>query len=122
MKELPEHLLVVGIIGFNQLPDLVEILKEYFNEIPHIEYRDIKLSKQNTYYIVEKSYSMSRFILGFQKIANTQSVMRYGIYERSYKFYYLTDQHSPYIVNMPVIVSLSDTDRVSLRNLYYDNL
>lgn len=121
MKGLPEHLLVVGIIGFNRPPDLVEILKEYFNEISHVNYRDIKLSKQNTYYIVEKSYLMSRFLLGFQKIANTQAAMQYGIYEKSHKFYYLTDQHTPYFINMPVVISLSDTDRASLRNLYYDN-
>lgn len=117
----PRHLLVVGIIGFNRPPDLVEILKEYFKKIPHIEYRDTKLAKTSTYYIVDSNTLMSNFILGFLNIANTQAVMQYAIYERDNKFYYLTDQHSSYFVNMPVVVSLSDDDRVSLRNLLYDN-
>ena len=111
---------MVGIIGANRPPDLVEILKEYFKDIPHIEYRDIKFSKQNTYYIVNSNPLMAKFILGFQNIANTQNAIQYTIYERGDKYYYLTDQHSLYFVDMPVIVSLSDDDRVSLRNLYYD--
>lgn len=111
------HLLVVGIIGVNRLPDLVKILKEYFKDIPHIVYKDTKLAKTSTFYIVENSYLMSRFILGFQNIANTQAVMQYSIYERHNKLYYISEQGSPYRVNMPVIVSLSDDDRLKLRNL-----
>ena len=116
----PRHLLVVGIIGFNRPPDLVEILKEYFKKIPHIEYRNTKLAKTNTYYIVDSNTLMSKFLLGFLNIANTQAVLQYAIYERDNKFYYLTEQGSSYRVNMPVIVSLSDDDRISLRNLLYN--
>lgn len=113
----PSHILVVGIIGANRPPDLVEILKEYFKKIPHIEYRDTKLAKTSTYYIVDYNTLMSKFILGFQNIANTQSVLQYAIYERNSKFYYISESGSRYRVNMPVIVSLSDDDRLKLRNL-----
>lgn len=113
----PSYLLVVGIIGSNRPPELVEILKKYFKKIPHIEYRDTKLAKMSTFYIVDSNTLMSKFILGFQNIANTLSVMQYSIYERCNKLYYISEQGSPYRVNMPVIVSLSDDDRLKLRNL-----
>ena len=113
----PSYLLVVGIIGANRPPDLVEILKEYFKKIPHIEYRNTRLAKTSTFYIVDHNTLMSKFILGFQNIANTQSVMQYSIYERSNKLYYISKQGGLYRVNMPVIVSLSDDDRLKLRNL-----
>lgn len=62
MNSLPKSIIVVSIKHFNGYSHVIRILKEYFEGIPHIEYRDCNLDSNITYYIFTATYLVDTFI------------------------------------------------------------
>lgn len=62
MNNLPKSILAVSIKHFNGYSHVIRILKEFFEGIPHIEYRDCNLDSNITYYIFTATYLVDTFI------------------------------------------------------------
>lgn len=62
MNNLPKSILAVSIKHFNGYSYVIRILKEFFEGIPHIEYRDCNLDSNITYYIFTATYLVDTFI------------------------------------------------------------
>lgn len=62
MSNLPKTIIVVSIRHFNGYSYVISILKEFFEGLPHIEYRDCNLDSNITYYIFTATYLVDTFI------------------------------------------------------------
>lgn len=62
MYKLSEQILVVSIIRYFDNDEIVNILKEYFKGVPHIDITECKFNKQSIIYIIQDSYAMRKFV------------------------------------------------------------
>lgn len=62
MHKLPKNILVVGIIRYTNKHEIVDILKEFFNGVPHIDYTDYTTNRQIVYYILQDSHVIKKFV------------------------------------------------------------
>lgn len=52
---LPKNILVVSIVRYTDNAELVDVLKDYFSGVPHIDITDYELNKQTIHYILYES-------------------------------------------------------------------
>ena len=86
MKQLPKNILVVGIIRYFDNDEIVNILKEYFNGVPHIDITEYKFNKQSIYYIIQDTYAMRSFIhriYWIRRLNNKDRFLDYYFYSHS---------------------------------------
>lgn len=62
MSNLPKSIIVVSIRHFNGYSNVIKILKEFFEGVPHIVYKDCNLDSNITYYIFTATYLVDTFI------------------------------------------------------------
>lgn len=62
MSDLPKTIIVVSIRHFNGYSNVIKILKEFFEGIPHIVYTDCNLNSNVIYYIFSATHLVYTFI------------------------------------------------------------
>ena len=62
MSSLPKSIIVVSIRHVNGYSNVIKILKEFFEGLPHIKYTDCNLNSNITYYIFSATYLVDTFI------------------------------------------------------------
>ena len=62
MSNLPKTIIVVSIRHFNGYSNVIKILKEFFEGVPHIVYTDCNLNSNVIYYIFSATYLVDTFI------------------------------------------------------------
>lgn len=86
MQKLPKHILVVRIIRYFDNDEIVNILKEYFKGVPHIDITEYKFNKQSIYYIIQDNYAMRSFIhkmYWIRQLSNQDLFLDYSLYSHS---------------------------------------
>lgn len=123
MSKLPEYILVV-VCKYSKIDrDMTEILKEYFNGMPHIIYTHPSLDSKDTYYILPYSYTFCNILGNIDKKLHIDLLgnLGYVVYDR------VMGQHITYGKNfdrqfyssrrMPLFIRLSRTDIQNLISL-----
>lgn len=122
MHKLPKSILVVGIIRYTNKHEIVDILKEYFNGVPHVDYTDYTTNRQIVYYILQDSYVIKKFIhrvyalkKGVEKILDYY----YYSYKENSSEYYIKYTYFPAVgsVTMPKKIELDAANLEKLRLL-----
>lgn len=88
-NSLPKFILVVSIIRYTDNAELVDVLKDYFSEVPYIDITDYESNKQTIHYIVYES----RII---KKVAYTLYGMRDNFEILDYSYYTLNHNSTMY--------------------------
>lgn len=87
MSNLPKSIIVVSIKHFNGYSHVIRILKEYFEGIPYIEYRDCNLDSNITYYIFTATYLVTNFIVKVYDAVNIPDILGCDEYDYIKKDY-----------------------------------
>lgn len=109
MKQLPKNILVVGIIRYFDNDEIVNILKEYFNGVPHIDITEYKFNKQSIYYIIQDTYAMRRFIHKIFCMEPEDKLLDYSVYVISNTTEYTYAQRV-YFKRLPRLITFDATN------------
>lgn len=89
MNSLPNCILVVVCKYSNTDEDVLEVLKEYFSGMPHIQYTSPSLYDiNNTYYILPYTNTLRTIVNNINEMVATEVINNFGyiIYEYGYNY------------------------------------
>ena len=111
MRKLPKMILVVGIIRYTNKHEIVDILKEYFNGVPYIDYTDYTTNKQIVYYILQDSRVIKKFVHKVYTLKKSVDKIL------DYYYYYLKENSSEYLIKytyFPAVGSVTMPKKIEL--------
>lgn len=122
MKQLPKNIFVISIIRYTDNAELVDVLKDYFSGVPHIDYTDYTTNRQIVYYILKDSHVIKKFVHRVYALKKgVDKILDYYYYsykenssEYHIKYTYFTAVGS---VTMPKKIELDATNLEKLRLL-----
>lgn len=127
MSDLPNNIILVICKHSEENKDIVKILKEYFNSIPHIKYSDCNLDSNDTYFIFPVIDIVHSTIYKLYDDIHIPDILGYGLYEYEQDWSLILNTYSiclnSYILNpqyLPSTVKIDPNDVKKLESLSED--
>jgi hypothetical protein len=119
MYELPRTILVINIIRYTNNDEVVDILKEFFEGIPHIDITDYESNRQSIQYIILGTYKIVRLVHKFYSIQNSDKLIDYSCYTHKgdnlvNNSYYYYARNSSIGLPKELIVDLATAEKLQL--------
>lgn len=119
MYELPRTILVISIIRYTNNAEVVDIIKEFFEGIPHRDITDYESNRQSIQYIIPNTYNIVRLVHKFYSIQNSDTLLDYSCYTRkcdnsvSNSYYFYARSNS---IGLPkeIVVDLATAEKLQL--------
>lgn len=121
MYELPKNIFVISIIRYTNNAEVVDIFKEFFEGIPHIDITDYESNRQSIRYIIPGMHTIRRLIRKFYWMQNSDKdrLLDYSFY--SYESnnsvnnsYYFYSRSSSIGLPKEIIVDLATAEKLQL--------
>lgn len=115
MYKLTKNILVISIIRYTNNAEVVDILKEFFEGMPHIDITDYELNRQSIQYIIPYTYTIRRLIYQFYYNQNSNKYLEYAFYTHK-DDNSLNYSRYTYPIGLPkeIIVDLATAEKLQL--------
>jgi hypothetical protein len=118
MYDLPRTILVINIIRYTNNDEVIDILKEFFEGIPHIDITDYESNRQSIQYMVPNIYAIGRLMYKFYSI-NRYKLLDFSFYTRKCdnsvnKSYYFYSRNSSIGLPKEIKVDLATAEKLQL--------